>query len=50
MLQERAYPAAATLADGSVLVVGGSRDGLPLDTAERYFPDTGTWVSAGVMN
>ncbi len=50
MLQERAYPAAATLADGSVLVVGGSRDGLPLDTAERYFPDTGTWVSAGVMS
>ena len=50
MLQERAYPAAATLADGSVLVVGGSRDCFPLDTAERYFPDTGTWVSAGVMS
>ncbi len=50
MLQARAYPAAATLADGSVLVVGGSRGGLPLDSAERYFPDTGTWVSAGTMS
>jgi N-acetylneuraminic acid mutarotase len=50
MLQARAYPAAATLADGSVLVVGGSRNGLPLDSAERYFPDTGTWVSAGRMS
>lgn len=50
MLQARAYPAAATLADGSVLVVGGSRNGLPLDSAERYFPDTGTWVSAGTMS
>jgi N-acetylneuraminic acid mutarotase len=50
MLQARAYPAAATLADGSVLVAGGSRGGVPLDGAERYFPDSGTWVSAGVMS
>ena len=50
MLQARAYPAAVTLADGSVLVVGGSRGGVPLDSAERYFPDTGTWVSAGTMS
>ena len=49
MLQARAYPATATLADGSVLVVGGARDGLPLDSAERYFPDSGTWVSVGSM-
>ena len=49
MLQARAYPAAATLADGSVLVVGGSRGGVPLDGAERYFPDSGTWVSVGSM-
>ena len=50
MLQARAYPATVVLADGSVLVVGGSRDGLPLNSAERYFPDTGTWVSAGAMS
>jgi len=50
MLQARAYPATVTLRDGSVLVVGGSRDGLPLDSAERYFPDSVSWVSAGTMN
>lgn len=50
MLQARAYPATVTLADGSVLVVGGSRGGVPLGSAERYFPDSGTWVSAGSMN
>ena len=50
MLQARAYPATVTLPDGSVLVVGGSRDGLPLDSAERYFPDSVSWVSAGTMN
>ena len=49
MLQARAYPATVTLRDGSVLVVGGSRDGLPLDSAERYFPDSVSWVSAGTM-
>lgn len=49
MLQARAYPATATLADGSVLVVGGSRGGVPLNSAERYFPDSGTWVSAGAL-
>ena len=50
MLQARTYPATVTLPDGSVLVVGGSRDGLPLDSAERYFPDSVSWVSAGTMN
>jgi len=50
MLQARAYPATATLADGSVLVVGGSRGGVPLDGAERYFPESGTWVSAGALS
>ncbi len=50
MLQARAYPGAVTLADGSVLVIGGSRGGVPLDSAERYYPDTGTWVSAGTMS
>ena len=50
MLQARAYPATVTLPDGSVLVVGGSRDGLPLDSAERYFPDSVSWVSAGTMS
>ncbi len=50
MLQPRAYAMAVVLADGSVLVAGGSRDGQPLDTAERYFTDTGTWVAAGRLN
>jgi N-acetylneuraminic acid mutarotase len=50
MLQARTYPATVTLPDGSVLVVGGSRDGLPLDSAERYFPDSVSWVSAGTMS
>lgn len=50
MLQPRAYPMAARLADGSVLVAGGSRNTQPLDTAERYNPDNGTWVAAGRLN
>jgi hypothetical protein len=50
MLQARAYTMAVELADGSVLVAGGSRDGQPLDSAERYFPDNGTWVAAGRLN
>ncbi|MFI5258640.1 MAG: Kelch repeat-containing protein [Candidatus Limnocylindrales bacterium] len=50
MLQARAYPMAVTLADGSVLVAGGSHNGQPLDTAERYYPDNGTWVAAGRLN
>ena len=50
MLQARAYAMAVTLADGSVLVAGGSNDGQPLDTAERYYPDNGTWVAAGRLN
>ena len=50
MLQARAYAMAVTLADGSVLVAGGSRDGQPLDTAERYYPGVGTWVAAGRIN
>jgi N-acetylneuraminic acid mutarotase len=49
MLQPRAYPMAVALADGSVLVAGGSRDLQPLDTAERYYQD-GTWVAAGRLN
>lgn len=50
MLQARAYPMAVELADGSILVAGGSRDGQPLDTAERYFPSNGTWVATGRLN
>jgi N-acetylneuraminic acid mutarotase len=50
MLQARAYPTAALLRDGSVLVAGGVRNGQPLDTAERYFPSNGTWVAAGRLN
>ena len=50
MLQPRAYAMAVVLADGSVLVAGGSRNGQPLDTAERYNPATDTWVAAGRLN
>lgn len=50
MLQARAYPMAVELADGSVLVAGGSRNGQPLDTTERYNPDNGTWVASGRLN
>ena len=50
MLQPRAYPMVARLADGSVLVAGGSHNGQPLDTAERYNPSNGTWVAAGRLN
>jgi hypothetical protein len=50
MLAPRAYPIVALLADGSVLVAGGSRNAKPLDTAERYLPDSGAWVTAGRMN
>jgi N-acetylneuraminic acid mutarotase len=50
MLQPRAYPMVVRLADGSVLVAGGSRNGQPLDTAERYNPSNGTWVAAGRLN
>lgn len=50
MLQPRAYAMAVTLADGSVLVAGGSRNGQPLDTAELYNPDNGTWVATGRLN
>ena len=50
MLQPRAYPMVARLADGSVLAAGGSRNGQPLDTAERYNPSNGTWVAAGRLN
>ena len=50
MLQPRAYAMAVTLADGSVLVAGGSHNGQPLDTAERYFPGAGIWVAAGRLN
>jgi hypothetical protein len=50
MLQPRAFAMAVTLADGSVLVAGGLRNGQPLDTAERYHAETGTWVAAGRLN
>jgi N-acetylneuraminic acid mutarotase len=50
MLQARAYPMAVELADGSILVAGGSRNGQPLDTVERYNPTNGTWVATGRLN
>jgi N-acetylneuraminic acid mutarotase len=50
MHHARAYPMGVLLADGSVLVAGGSADGLPLDSVERYLPSNGTWVAAQRMN
>jgi len=50
MKQARARHTATTLADGTVLVVGGSLGYLGgLKTAERYDPQTNSWSSAGTM-
>jgi choice-of-anchor C domain-containing protein len=38
---------AVLLADGSVIVVGGTDRDVPVTTAERYDPDTGTWSPTG---
>jgi N-acetylneuraminic acid mutarotase len=50
LLQPRAYAVSAVLGDGSVLVAGGSHNGQPIDTAERYFPSSGVWIAAGRLN
>jgi N-acetylneuraminic acid mutarotase len=50
MLHARAYPMVVKLKDGSVLVAGGSIDGVPSDAAERYSPDYGGWMQAGTMH
>jgi N-acetylneuraminic acid mutarotase len=50
MLEARAHPMVTLLADGSVLVVGGSRKGQPLASAERYFPDSLAWQPAGALS
>jgi WD40 repeat protein len=41
---------ATLLADGKVLVVGGSNDGTYLASAELYDPATGTWSLTGSLN
>jgi len=43
----RYAPAAARLADGRVLVAGGTYDVEPLATAEIWDPATGKWASTG---
>ena len=44
----RAHATATLLANGEVLVAGGSTaSGAPLDTAELYNPNTGQWTAAG---
>jgi hypothetical protein len=42
---------ATSLADGTVLVAGGSSsgDGDPLDSSELYDPSTGRWAASGTM-
>ncbi len=51
MLELRVWHTAVLLSDGSVLVLGGSGcsdgDGCPLDSAELYDPNAGTWTAAG---
>ena len=52
MIEARAHHTATLLADGKVLVAGGSGSGSgsdSLDTAELYDPATGTWTVAGTM-
>ena len=50
MREQRAYPAAARLPDGRILVAGGSRDGAPVATCEIYDPVTDTWSAAPPMS
>ncbi len=45
----RAFPAAATLGDGEVLVAGGATGSQVLSSAELYDPSTGTWSRTGSM-
>ncbi|CAF0979756.1 unnamed protein product [Adineta steineri] len=45
----REYHTASTLANGLVLVVGGSDPGY-LNSAELYNPSTGIWTTTGSMN
>ncbi|CAF0964659.1 unnamed protein product [Adineta steineri] len=46
----RAYYAASTLSNGSVLVAGGNWVMGPLNSAELYNPSTGTWTTTRSMN
>jgi hypothetical protein len=48
MTMERTYPAAAPLADGRVLIVGGSNGVTYTNSAEIFDPKTNTFSSAGV--
>jgi Kelch motif protein len=45
----RYYHTARMLADGRVLIAGGSRDDMALDTAEIWDPETGTFTSAATL-
>ncbi len=52
MHEARTYPMLVTLHDGSVLAIGGARNGIPLSSTERFVPDaigSGTWKPAGTM-
>ena len=49
MNERRSLAQAVTLRNGLVLVVGGSRDGIPLASAELFDPQSGTWTETGSM-
>lgn len=52
MVEDRMQPGVSALADGRVLVTGGSTNpesGLVLDTVERFDPGTSTFAPAGRM-
>jgi len=49
MNERRSLSQAVTLANGLVLVFGGSRDGVPLASAELFDPQSGTWTKTAPM-
>lgn len=49
MIETRTWHSATLLADGKVLVAGGSNGDAALASAELYDPSTGSWAATGTM-